>query len=289
MTDLVADIGGTNSRFALAHAGQLLAGSLWQVPNRQFATFDAALASYLEGRAAPARACIAAAGVVQHDTVALTNHDWQIRAAKLPIAEVHLLNDMQALGYALGPLGAPHTRKLVLNIGTGLNVAVLYSVNAAAYVPPSESGHRRLPHLPDRADAEILTRCSEAYGANALESVLSGAGLERLHVALTGEARTARSLSADWPPETLALALRLLGHCLADLALTHLPEGGIWLAGSVGRALAAQLAHPEFAESYTAKGTYLDLVKSFTISVLKDEVAALTGAAAYLQGQAASD
>lgn len=284
--DLVADIGGTNSRFALAIDGQVLAGSVWQAPNREFATFDDALARYLEGREAPARACIAAAGPVQNGAIKLTNHSWTVRARDLPLPDVHLLNDMQALGHALAPLGPPDTRKLVLNIGTGLNAAVLHMVNGAPFVPPSEAGHMRLPHLPKAADA--LTGCSEAYGSNALEAALSGAGLERLHFALTGETLTAQTLTDNWPPQTLDLTMRLLGHCLGDLALAHLPDGGIWLTGSVGCALAQQLSHPAFEAGFATRGPYADLVKRYNINALKGEAPALHGAALYLQGQAAS-
>ena len=282
---LVADIGGTNSRFALAKGGQLLDGSVWRTPNNRFGSFEAALSHFLAGREAPARACIAAAGPVLNGAVTLTNHDWSITPASLCINEVHLLNDMQALGHALAPLGPPDKRKLVVNIGTGFNAAVLHCLYGVAYVPPCEAGHMRLPALPQAETA--LARCRDAYGSDALEAVLSGAGLERLHMALTGEALAAQNITEDWPKPTLDALMGLLGHSLGDLALTHLPEGGIWLAGSVGRLLADQLSHPAFGASFASRGPYSDLVKLFKISPLQGEVAALEGAALYLHGHAA--
>ena len=288
MTDLVADIGGTNSRFGLAQAGRVLDGSVWQTPNAAFTTFDAALARYIHGRRAPARACIAAAGVVRENTTELTNHVWQIDASKLPVAEVHLLNDLQALGHALAPLGPPNKRKMVLNIGTGLNAAALHYVGGKAFVPPSEAGQTRLPFLTDITETRALRICAEQYGSNAIEAVLSGDGLVRLHFALTQSKLTAEALTDSWPPETLGLALKLLGHCLGDLALTHLPEGGIWLTGSVGKELAQHVHQPEFMAAFSARGPYSKTIKVNKIIALESEIEPLKGAAAYLQGQAAA-
>ena len=63
---LVADIGGTNSRFGLVEAGDLAPRDIEGVDNDGFAGLHEAIPHYLtRARARPARAVIAVAGPVQ--------------------------------------------------------------------------------------------------------------------------------------------------------------------------------------------------------------------------------
>ncbi|MBU2982420.1 glucokinase [Lentibacter algarum] len=293
MTDLLADIGGSNCRFALAKDGELLADSLWQCATRDYDSFDLALAAYLADQAPPKRACIAAAGAVRDNCVTLTNHGWTISQNALPDTELTLLNDLQAMGHALAPLGPPKQRKLVVNLGTGLNAAVLHIANGLPFVPESEAGHMRLPRLADPAFQAALEACISRFGSDAVEAAVSGTALPHLHHALTGKTLKAQDISADWSaPEsepTRTMLLSLLGHYIGDLALAHLPYGGIWLAGSLGRAIASEINTRAFQESFSSRGPYTDLMQNFDFDVLGDDKAALKGAALYLQAQAARD
>lgn len=288
LPSLVADIGGTHARLALASGGRIDAASVLHARNADWPGFAALVESYLAGQKIEA-ACIAAAGPVTREGVRLTNGGWQLTPSDLPTTNILFLNDLQGMAHALGPLSGADGPRLVLNIGTGLNAAIRHTPGATALVPPAESGYARLPLLTAPENA-ILHELGEAFGAPVMEAALSGPSLPRLHRALTGEARSAQQITAHWPGATRALYLRVLGAYLGDLALAHLPYGGIWLAGSLGRAVYPLLGASAFRETFCARGAYTALMERFRFHLLNDELAALRGAALYLaQGQAARD
>src|SRR5690625_2746288 len=107
---LVADIGGTNARFALAvpETGELT--EVQVLPVSEFADFPAALGAYLGSGREISAAAIAAAGPRDGDAISLTNAPWQIVAEDvskvLGGAKVRLLNDLEAVALAIPHLGA---------------------------------------------------------------------------------------------------------------------------------------------------------------------------------------
>ena len=79
---LVADIGGTNARFALADtraAAPLDTDSIGEYPVAQFPSLADAAAHYLHERGAQAHSGVfAVAGRVDVDEALITNHQWVI-------------------------------------------------------------------------------------------------------------------------------------------------------------------------------------------------------------------
>ncbi|WP_137700378.1 glucokinase [Marimonas lutisalis] len=286
---LLADIGGTNSRLALSDGATLRPGSVRNIANDGVAGIETLLAEYLSDTGArPAAVCVAAAGPVQGDRVQLTNRDWSTNRAALARATgcdaIVLLNDLQAMGYALACPDIAgsvlsHTR-LVVAIGTGINVAVAHSLGGRVFVPPSESGYLSLPFT-GKADAAALARIAADFGAPVAEAVLSGPGLARVHRVLAGQARAPHDITARAPgtEASLALVLRVLGAYLGSLALAHLSYGGIYLAGSVGRALFRWCDGPDFTGPFSDRGAYRDIVTSMPLRLIENDSAALHGAA----------
>ena len=80
---LVADIGGSKSRFALADtSGEPERISV--IENVTVPDLETALARYLEATGArPRSAILAVAGPLQGEDVALTNRDWRFRRSAL--------------------------------------------------------------------------------------------------------------------------------------------------------------------------------------------------------------
>ena len=313
---LVADMGGTNSRLALAEAGQLRKESLRRFSNREFDSPEMLLRRYLGeiGLAGCARACIAMAGAVRGGIARITNLDWSLsedRLRRICGAEKALiLNDLQAQAHALGRLPESALRclrpgaqgaaeggsargkgvKLVLGMGTGFNIATLHDCAGGQISPASETGHASLP-CPTPEDFDFAAHLRARHGAAEIEDALSGRGLKRLHAWQAGIAEETApegpeilraALAGQEPAAARALEqfLRLLGQVIGDLALSHLPEGGVYLTGSVSRAMAPHLGRAAFTQALLGKGRFADMRGAFPLWLIESDWAALTGCAA---------
>lgn len=86
MHSLVADVGGTNTRVALALGPAVLSDSVRKYRNADHPDLASLLGHHLAtaGRVACAMACVAVAGPVADDVAELTNFDWRIDASGLP-------------------------------------------------------------------------------------------------------------------------------------------------------------------------------------------------------------
>jgi glucokinase len=309
---LVADVGGTNTRVALARGAVVDAGTIRRYANARFDGLDAVLARYLEdeGGVDCIGTAVCIAGPVRDEVGTLTNLDWTIDKPTLARAtraeHVTILNDLQAQGQALGALGAgtvervldgpapaPHAAKLVIGIGTGFNAAPVLEAEQGRLVPPSESGHGTLPI---RTEAELrLGRFVEtAHGFPAIEDVLSGRGLERIYAWLGHEAGDPRergaadimaSLEAGTDPRADAAVdqfVTMMGAVAGNLALIHLPFGGVYLVGGVARAMKPHLARFGFGGAFRDKGRFTGFMSNFAVHVVEDDYAALIGLASHL-------
>ena len=309
---LVADIGGTNTRVALADGRRVLPASIRRYSNAEFPGLESVLRRYIddEGGVDPKAACVAVAGPVREGRATLTNLDWTIDKTTLMRATqaetVAILNDLQAQGHALGhlapevirpiltgPAAQPHAAKLVIGVGTGFNAAPVFDTGSGRLVPPSEAGHANLPIRTD-ADQRLCRFVETAHGFPGVEDVLSGRGLERTYAWLGEEAgdhreRTAQEIMESCADGSDARALeaariftRILGTVAGNLALIQLPFGGIYLVGGVARAFAPYLDRFGFGEAFRDKGRFAGFMGNFSVSVVEDDYAALTGSAAHL-------
>jgi glucokinase len=307
---LVADVGGTHTRMALLRDGRIDPDSIRRLRNAGFDGLTAVLAHYLDELSppAPAAICAAVAGPVQDGTGHLSNLDWTVSEADLSAAigggRALLVNDLQAQGHALGRIAPEALRpliaapaqadaratRLVIGVGTGFNAAAVFETPGGRLVAPAEAGHVSLPASDEAAMA--LARFLEARtGHAAVEEALSGRGLaavDAFHAAGAAGRDTAAVLAALAAGEARAAAaaasfVRLLGTVAGDLALLHLPFGGVFLIGGMARSLAGQLAGPEFAAAFAAKGRLSPLMAEFPVWLIEDDYAALTGCAAVLE------
>jgi glucokinase len=311
---LLADIGGTNTRVALADGKAVRPASIRRYGNAEFTDLGAVLRRYLadEGASGVEGVCVAAAGPVRDGVAVMTNLDWTIDAPLLTAAtgarRTAILNDLQAQGHALGFI-APRDLKdviagpvqsgaamLVVGVGTGMNAAPVHGSGAARLVAPSECGHISMPIRTERdfrLSQFLSSTGPHAHGFAGVEDVLAGRGLERLYAFVTAEAGAEISLSAAEIMERLAkgeaaaqdcarLYVGILGAELGNLALIHLPFGGIYLIGGVARAMAPYFAQMGLAAAFCDKGRFAEFMQSFRLQIVEDDFAALTGCAAYL-------
>lgn len=291
---LVADVGGTNCRLALADAGGVRADTVRRFRNRDYGSFAELAAGYIVDQPLLTSAAIAIAGPVGKGEGRLTNLDWHFDAATLAsdlsLGSVALLNDLEALGHAIcvlpdASLGflsgtpAPHEpQAMVVGLGTGFNVALTHRPSGVVF--SAEMGHARLPHS---VEAIVAEAAGDAEIFDTVEHLLSGKGLAKLHTARTGHSCDPEHVEeADGGPETLALAARALGALVREIAYLYLPEGGIYFNGSLARtlltgdtralALAPLMQDTAFDGRMAEIPTYL----------LTDDASALHGCAQYL-------
>jgi glucokinase len=320
---VLADIGGTNTRVALADGPVVDPSSIRRFPNAEYKARGQDIADILrdylhDAGTTVAGVCVAAAGPVQDGVATMTNLDWTMDAPKLAGAagtsRVAILNDLQAQGHALGHISPAHLRPLitgpaapgaamlVVGLGTGVNAAPVHGSGATRVVPPSECGH---VNMPVRSDEDLaLMRFIEARLSAAgepahcgVEEVLSGRGLANLHAFAAESAGQPADLSSAQVLAALAtsdpvaihaarLYTRILGQTLADLALIHLPYGGIFLIGGMARAMTPHFAAFDLTRTFREARRVDLLEKDFSVTVVEDDYAALTGCAAWLHAQA---
>ena len=308
---LVADIGGTNTRVALAEGPALLPDTIRKFRNADYPGLETVLRDYVaqEDGVDCRAASVAIAGPVRSGSGTLTNLDWTIDEGTLARATkaeyVAVLNDLEAQGHALGRLAPENLREivpgpdplpdapqLVIGVGTGFNVAPVHFSEGRRLVAPSEAGHSNLP-LRNEQELRLCKFVATAHGFPAVEDVLSGRGLERLYAFLGHEANDPRELSAAQimdqrnhgdarSVEAARRFARMLGTVAGNQALIHLPFGGIFLAGGVSRAIAPYLAEYGFLDAFRDKGRFAGFMQNFAVSVIEDDFDALPGSAANL-------
>lgn len=304
---LLTDVGGSRTRMGLATPDGLIPDTTRSHANVEFDGLPQLLGAYLESmHPCTVRAlCAGVAGPVRGGTAQLTNHDWFIDNAELQAAtgaeHVHLINDLQAQGYALDDLSPdsittlisgtpadPDATRLVIGLGTGCNIAVVHRIGGQLFVPPSESGHTSLPHATGQTGA-LIDHLTQSFPHGPIEAALSGPGLSRIHSFFSGNVLPPDQIIAayeDGDPtatETLHFFARLFGTVAGNLALAHLPIGGIYLIGGTARAVAPYLIDLGFDETFTAKGPYTQIMQDIPIFLVQDDTAALRGCARYVR------
>lgn len=301
---LVADIGGTNARLALAAEGQIVPGTVHSYANADWPDLYAVIAAYLSGQPAarPSQMVVAVAGPVQGGRAMLTNRNWSIVAQKLSgdfdCANTVLLNDLTALGYALPGLRADQVtqvsaglakqkglaQSLVVGIGTGFNVSPVLETSQTVLCPAVEAGHVAMPR--SITDALAAAGCPGAAFPT-VEALFSGRGFTSFCRQITGdstlEGATAMASYGAPQAEQLTAAVAqysaLLGWLLRELSLAYMPSSGIYLAGSVARAIAGTVPGP-FVE-ILGRPCAIRTSGAPAVYTIKDDGAALAGCAGY--------
>ncbi|MEM1237827.1 MAG: glucokinase [Pseudomonadota bacterium] len=310
--NIVADIGGTNTRVALADGRKVLTDTIRKYPNASYPGLESVLKEYIaaEDNVDTAACCVAIAGPVRDGVGTLTNLDWTIDKEMLRRAtqaeKVAVLNDLQAPGHALGhidaanlteivsgPTAGPHAARLVINIGTGFNVAAVFETETGRYVPPAEAGHANLP-IRTEQDLKFAQFVENAHGFPGVEDLLSGRGLERAYAFLASEAGTPAEKTSQAIMAALAdgsdqlaegaakLFIRLFGTVAGNLSLIFLPFGGVYLVGGMAKAMKPYYGRCGFEAAFRDKGRFAGFMGNFGVTLVEDDYAALTGCASHL-------
>ncbi len=309
---IVADIGGTNARFAVVDLETLETSDIRLFPCSDHPSLAAAIGAYLAQLSEPpSHASIAVAAPVVGEDIRLTNSPWSFARGELRqsvgLDHVHVLNDFQALALSLPHLapeelvqiggGDPveHAPKVVLGPGTGLGMAGLVWSASGWVAVASEGGHICLG-AHDSRELALLEHLRGRRAHLSVERALSGPGLAGLYQAVAayrGEGRTAllpnevvaRAMAEedDIAVEALASFVTWLGRFAGDAALMYGARGGVYLGGGIPPRIVEALSANAFRASFEEKGRMCAFLQPIPVFVILAEFAALKGAAAGLR------
>lgn len=326
MNLLVGDIGGTKTNLAVFSSQDGPHNPLTQksYASQKYQTFDSMVREFLdEVKIDTDFACCGVAGPILGEHARVTNlPSWEIEAPALRAtfhwSTVALLNDMEAIGYAIPILEKEDIYTLntgkavqggcmaVLAPGTGLGEGFLTLENGAYTTHPSEGSHvdfgpvgsqqiRLLTFMNEQGYDHVSVErvCSGGLGIPNLYAFLKSTGLdepawlaEQLKKAddptpvIVNAARNA-ARTGELARGVLNLFVAILGAEAGNLALKVLSTGGIYLGGGIPPKILAELEKPDFLEALFSKGRFRQLVKDMPVHVILNPNAGLLGAAAY--------
>jgi glucokinase len=309
---LLADIGGTNARFALATAqGEFV--HIKVLGCADFATLSDAMSAYLEyaGNTGAAvetirHAAIAIANPVEGDLVSMTNHHWSFSINRLRDAHgldsLLVVNDFAALAMALPHLQDFQKQRIsdagvlvanrpigLIGPGTGLGVAAVIPTGTGRWIAlPGEGGHASFAPCSEQESA-ILGFLRQEFGHVSAERLLSGMGLELIHRALTGQRVdapdiTSRALdgSCDDCLATVEQFCAILGSMAGNVALTLGATGGMYIGGGIVPRLGNLFSDSAFRERFEGKGRLAPYLQRIPTWLITEQYPALSGVSAML-------
>ncbi len=310
---LLADIGGTNARFAWQDGPGAPIADEQTLPTAGFPAIEDAIRAYLRatGHATPRACAIAIANPILDDAVRMTNGPWAFSASALRAAigleRLVLLNDFTALALALPDLEADQLRQVgggraqpnaavgLIGPGTGLGVSGLVPDGRGGWVPlQGEGGHATLVSRTPR-EAALIDALGRQFGHVSAERAVSGPGLVDLHAALFAVDGLAVPPAPPSAAEILAAALdgsgarcteaielfcAFLGTMAGNLALTLGARGGVYIGGGIVPRLGTVFDRTPFRERFEAKGRFREYLAAIPVWVIDAARSpALSGAA----------
>lgn len=310
---LLADIGGTNARFAL-ETGPGRFEAIEVLSCQQHATLGEAIRAYLAlpqlaGLGAGIRhAAIAIANPVTGDQVRMTNHHWAFSIEALRqecgFDTLMVVNDFSALARSLPHLGGqkrqvgggapvPDAPLGLLGAGTGLGVSGLIPCGNSWTALRSEGGHVGFAPV-NELEVAILQYAWREFEHVSSERLLSGAGVELIYRALSERAGRPGSLAA---PEISRRALSgecalcdevleafcgMLGTAAGNLAITLGAQGGVYIGGGIVPRLGERFDRSSFRRRFEQKGRFSDYLAQVPTYVITAEYPAFLGVSAIL-------
>ncbi|MBT5456706.1 MAG: glucokinase [Rhodospirillaceae bacterium] len=311
---LVADVGGTNVRFALVRDGEALedAASLVCADYPDLASAIRAYLSSLSLAQRPSRAAIAVASPVLGDRVNLTNNGWTFSIAdlqvELALTSLSVLNDFTALALAVPGFDESDVLKIgggepvqespiaVIGPGTGLGVSGLIPSDTGWVPLETEGGHTTLA-VRDAREQAVVVELAQRFDHVSVERAVSGPGLVNLHDALAAiDGAPAKQLSPDQITEAamnqtdeicieaVGMFCAMLGTAAGNLALTLGALGGVYIGGGIAPRLGQALAASRFRACFEDKGRFRSYMEAIPSYVISREFPTLIGLAQHLQG-----
>ena len=320
---LAGDIGGTKTDLAVysSETGPFVPLAETEVRSADYGSLEAIAREFLTKVDVPVdRACFAVAGPVIAGRAKITNLPWAIdesKAAKdLNLEHIHLMNDLEAIAFAIPRLRTNDLQTLhagaplqggaigVIAPGTGLGESFLTWDGSRYIAHSSEGGHASFAPTDER-QLGLLAFMLKRFSHVSYEHVCSGIGIPHIYEYLRSsgyapeEPGIAEAITAARDPSaaiikfgldsahpsvlcaaTLDILIAILGDEAGNLALKVLATGGVYLAGGVATHVLPLLKGQRFMQAFTGKGRFAELMARIPIHVIVTR-AALAGAASY--------
>jgi len=314
---LLADIGGTNARFALEFEAHRFVAVV-VLSCHAYADPKAAIVDYLNSEVvqrvwpgAIHHAAIAIANPVDGDVVSMTNNHWTFSTTALKQAlaleTLLVVNDFTALALALPHLesheriqigGGQAQENRVIGLigpGTGLGVSGIIPCQEKWVPLCSEGGHTSFSPT-NKTELALLEVIWQEFPHVSAERLISGMGLELLY-------RSLQTLKGVTQPETLSAAeisarasdvtcpvcteavshfCGMLGTVAGNLALTLGATGGVYIGGGIVPKLGELFLASAFRQRFEAKGRFADYLAQIPTYLITAEYPAFLGVSALL-------
>jgi glucokinase len=310
---LIADIGGTNVRFAqvsdtgISHIEKYLVAD--------YPTIQDAIEQYFANNAefTFSAVCLAIAAPANEDFVDFSNNHWSFSRADLQTAlgltHLFVINDFTAVAHSLPVLSDeqivqigsgsvnPKGNIAVFGPGTGLGVEHLTLTQQGWQTLDGEGGHVDFAPV-DLTQMIVWQYIYKKLGRVTAEEVMSGRGIVNIYEALCAHNNqdaqfddaadiTEKALagSCDICVETLHTFCNAMGTFAGNLAINLATTGGVFIGGGIAARFIDFLNASKFRARFEAKPPIPGYVKNIPTFIINEPDHGLIGAAAYLNQQ----
>ena len=297
---------------------RLSSSSIERYECKNYPSFDAIIQDFLSKISVRVEAaCIGVAGPVADGAVRATNLPWElsekILSSSLGIPHIKLVNDLVATASVIPHLCEADVVTLysgcekrerrmsaVVAPGTGLGQATILHEGGAHYVISSEGGHIDFAPTNDTEYA-LLKHLQGRFKRVSVERLLSGPGILNIYdfyktaSGIPESSSIAERMERENPSavisqagirgedelcmKTMDLFTSVLGSHCGNVVLTFMSTAGVYLGGGIPPKIIEKLSTDLFLDAYRTKGRLSPLVEATPVMMIKDDHAALHGAA----------
>ena len=313
---LIADIGGTNARFALITPNDKTPTQEQVYPCADYPDPAGAIEHYLSqvGGVRPKEAALALATPITGDRLKMTNHVWSFSLEetrqKLDLDRLLALNDFTAQAMAMPHLDPrdvhqvgggepePALPKGVIGPGTGLGVSGLVPAGGQWIPLQGEGGHVSFSPASER-EIEILKIVRGQFTHVSAERLVSGSlglgsknqagslyhavailhGVEPEPLSAAEIVERAKNGTSPVCVEVLETFCAMLGTAAGNLALTLGARGGVYIGGGIVPRLGEFFDNSLFRQRFESKGRFVKYLSGIPTYVIKAKNPAFLGVA----------
>jgi glucokinase len=319
---LAGDIGGTKTLLGLFDPASVRPRAIVirSFPTLGFDDLTSMIAAFVTDdevrHASIDAACFGVAGPVIGDAAELTNVPWRVDARRVAAAfslrRVNLLNDLQAMAYAVPVLREAEVHVLqegeplrggniaLIAAGTGLGEALLHNVDGRFIPSPTEGGHADFSARTEREIA-LVRALTPRFGRVDVERVISGRGLINVHT-VTHRQPCSAKIDIDDPDAPAAISLaaaeRRCASCVealdlfieaygaetGNLALRSVATGGVYIGGGIAPKILPALTTGAFMHAFRDKSPLEAMLEKMPVKVILNAESGLLGSAVYAAG-----